>query len=169
MTGLRIEPLCERHFEPLYQLFDAVCRERRFLAFTQAESREDSYAFYRDILDAGDTHVVAVRDGQVLGWCDVLRSTLPVRLHVGTLGMAVAAAERGRGVGRALIGAAIADAFTRGIRRIELSVHAGNQAGLALYRRSGFVFEGTLRQGWYLDGVYADMHCMARLAEAGAP
>lgn len=47
-------------------------------------------------------------------------------------------AERGRGVGEALVAAAVERARGRGCRRIELDVNERNPSALALYGRMGF-------------------------------
>jgi putative acetyltransferase len=164
-ASLRLEPLNESHFERLHGLFDAVCRERRFMAFTDGGSRASAFSYYADIVAAGHAHVVALEDGRVVGWCDVIPLVGQMRAHAGVLGMAVAADARGRGIGRRLIEAAIAKATERDLTRIELTVHAENHAARALYERVGFEHEGTHRRGWCLDGRYHDVHHMARLAD----
>ena len=164
--SVHIEPLSNSHFEHLHQLFDAVCREKRFLAFTHAGSKEETFSYYQGILDRADTHFVALENGAVVGWCDVLREFAHVRQHVGTLGMAVAASHRGKGVGSALIGKAIEHASRRGISRIELTVHTENAVAYALYSSMGFSLEGTQKNAWLIDGVYFNVHSMARLSEA---
>jgi len=158
-----IEPLCENHFQQLHELFDSVCKERRFMAFTEAGPKEQTFAYYRQIVAGGHAHFVAVRNTEVLGWCDVLPVVGQMRAHVGILGMAIASAERGKGIGKALIRAAIEKATGRGLSRIELTVHSANNVAQGLYRSVGFVHEGTQRQGWLLDGEYFDVHHMARL------
>lgn len=164
--SVTIEPLTADRFEALHRLFDAVCREKRFMAYTHAGPREETFAYYQGILDRGETHFVAVEHGAVVGWCDVLRQFAHVRQHVGTLGMAVAASHRGRGVGRALITRAIEHATQRGLTRIELTVHAANTTAQALYASVGFVHEGTQRRAGLIDGTHFDVHCMARLEAA---
>ncbi len=163
--SFHLEPLAPSHFEQLYQPFDAVCRERRFLAFTHAGPKAEVFAYYQGILDRGETHFVALENQFVVGWCDVLRQFAHVRQHVGTLGMAVTASHRGRGLGRALIGKAIEHASGRGLSRIELTVHPENVAAQGLYASVGFVYEGSQRKAWLMDGVYFDIHCMARVSE----
>ena len=65
--------------------------------------------------------------------------------------------------------ATIADAFEKGLTRIELEVFAANARALALYKKFGFVEEGRKRQARCLDGVLEDSLCMALLrAEAPA-
>ena len=164
--SLQLEPLNESHFVRLHCLFDAVCRERRFMAFTDGGSKEAAFAYYGGIVAAGHAHFVAVQDEDVVGWCDVLPLMGQMRAHAGTLGMAVAASHRGRGVGKLLIQAAIGKATERGLSRIELTVHAENRVAQALYQGVGFQFEGTHQRGWCLEGQYYDVHHMARLSDA---
>ena len=158
-----LEALQEAHLERLHHLFDEVCRERRFMAFTEAGPREQTFEYYRNIVSGGHSHFVAVRDHQVSGWCDVLPLIGQMRAHVGVLGMGVAAGERRKGVDKALIHAAIAKATERDLSRIELTVHSENSDAQALYKGVGFVHEGTQRRGWFLDGNHFDIHHMARL------
>ncbi|KQT44372.1 GCN5 family acetyltransferase [Aureimonas sp. Leaf454] len=57
----------------------------------------------------------------------------------GVLDVAVDEAVRGQGIGRALVAAALRHVQHKGARTGWLQVEAGNAAGLALYRRLGFV------------------------------
>jgi putative acetyltransferase len=86
------------------------------------------------------------------------------RRHVMGLGMAVAPEHWRRGVGNALMSGLLdwADRWA-GVLRIELQVFTDNAAAIALYRRHGFEIEGTHRAYALRDGVYADVHAMARL------
>jgi ribosomal protein S18 acetylase RimI-like enzyme len=56
--------------------------------------------------------------------------------------MAVARPWRGRGVGSALLAAAIEKARAEGLHKLSLEVFPHNAAGLALYRKFGFAEEG---------------------------
>ena len=60
----------------------------------------------------------------------------------GELGMLVDRDWRGRGVGSALVQAAVSRAHGQGLHELCLEVFAHNTAAIALYRRSGFVEEG---------------------------
>src|SRR6185312_2913498 len=77
------------------------------------------------------------------------RDGLVGQLHVdrtshgyGEIGMLVARDWRGRGVGSALMAAAIDWARAEGLHKLSLAVFAHNEAGLALYRKFGFIEEG---------------------------
>ncbi|MNW01144.1 putative acetyltransferase YhhY [compost metagenome] len=88
----------------------------------------------------------------------------PRRRHVATIGMAVHDDWAGRGVGTALMRAALdlADNWL-GLSRVELTVWADNQAALALYRKTGFVEEGVARNYGLRHGVLVDALYMARM------
>jgi RimJ/RimL family protein N-acetyltransferase len=91
----------------------------------------------------------ALRDGDVLGVL-ILRRALPKRKlsHTVELGMSVRSTHRARGVGTALLDAGIRWARTvPTLRMITLGVYAENAAGIALYRRMGFVQHGYLPGG----------------------
>jgi ribosomal protein S18 acetylase RimI-like enzyme len=71
-------------------------------------------------------------------------------------GLAVSPAHSRRGVGRALMEAAIREARAAGARKLTLRVLAHNAPARALYARCGFEVEGVLRGLFLLDGTYVD-------------
>jgi len=83
----------------------------------------------------------------------------PVRIrHKAFLwGMYVRREARGRGIGSALVAAAIGTARTMpGIEMIQLSVGADNRAAIALYRKFGFIDWGLEPKALKLAGRYID-------------
>jgi RimJ/RimL family protein N-acetyltransferase len=93
--------------------------------------------------------LVAVDGGEVVGRLSVARDPHPASAHVADLGMMVAASRRRRGVGRALLEAAVAWAREAGVRKLELHVFPWNEAALGLYESFGFRRVG-LRHGHYV-------------------
>ncbi|HEY9143140.1 MAG TPA: GNAT family N-acetyltransferase [Arenimonas sp.] len=112
-----------------------------------------------------DSHVLLACAGdEVVGQLGLAVSRNPRRRHVGDLGMGVRDDWQGRGVGTALLVAAIdlADRWLQ-LRRLELQVYADNAAGIALYARHGFVEEGHHRDFAFRDGAWVDALSLARL------
>ncbi|MBI5303347.1 MAG: GNAT family N-acetyltransferase [Chloroflexi bacterium] len=90
----------------------------------------------------------------------------PRRRHVGGIGMAVRDDWQGKGVGTALMNAAIDFAFKwLNLVRLDLTVFTDNEPAIRLYKKSGFTIEGTLRQYAFRDGKYVDCYEMARLRD----
>jgi L-phenylalanine/L-methionine N-acetyltransferase len=121
-------------------------------------------------LPDGRYMLVAVEGGELVGALGFGAYTAPRMRHVGRLGpIAVARARQGRGVGSALMRAAVdlADNWLN-LVRLELLVIDGNDAAIGLYRRFGFEVEGTLRAFGFQAGRYVDVHTMARVRNAAA-
>jgi L-amino acid N-acyltransferase YncA len=143
------------------EALDAVCRERRFLAGLAAPSSKDTQAFVDRNIAADHPHFVAVEDCAVIGWCDAIPGDPATGLgHVARMGMAVAKAHRGKGIGRRLMEAVIDKARRNGIEKIELSVYSTNQGAAALYLSAGFVVEGRKVKARLVDGTYDDILLM---------
>jgi putative acetyltransferase len=112
-----------------------------------------------------DLILVAELHGEVVGNAGLHPIGMQLRRrHALHLGMAVAPHAQGQGVGSALMQAMCdyADHWAQALR-IELSVFADNERAIALYRKFGFVHEGTHRAYAMRHGQYVDVHSMARL------
>ncbi|MBL9175671.1 MAG: GNAT family N-acetyltransferase [Verrucomicrobiales bacterium] len=118
--------------------------------------------------DASLVSLVACDGEDVVGTLGLhLNPGMPRRQHVAELGMAVRDDWQGRGVGTALLKAALelADGWMQ-LRRLQLTVFVDNAPAVRLYRKFGFEVEGTLRELAYRDGRYVDGFLMARLRPA---
>ena len=166
--SVEIAYVTEADVVSLHACLDAVARENRYLALTEAPPLARSREFVLQNIASGATHFVAREASTVVGWCDILPESAPAVRHCGSLGMGVLASHRGRGIGRQLLAASIAHARERGITRIELSVRADNVPAIKLYERAGFVREGRQRHGMRFDGRYCDSWGMGLICEDAA-
>jgi putative acetyltransferase len=159
-----------RHAEPddyeaLHRIFSAseVIRGTLQLPFPSAERWRKRLAEPTE----GLYSLVASVDNEVVGSLG-LRTfpDRPRRRHVGQIGMAVRDDWHGKGVGTALMEAAIelADNWLN-LTRLELTVFVDNAPAIALYEKLGFTTEGTLADYVFRDGEYVDCFTMARLRE----
>lgn len=106
------------------------------------ESREAFIERARTSLS--ESFLVARLPGQrVVGFMEVGVAPFVRMAHVGRMLMVVSAAHRGRGIGTALMSAAIDRARAGGVlTKLSLAVMADNAAGIRIYRSLGFVDEG---------------------------
>ena len=115
----------------------------------------------------GSYTLVACVDGEVVGHLKLWTfPDSPRRKHVGSIGMSVHDEWQGKGVGTALMKAAVdfADRWLN-LSRLALSVFVDNEAGIRLYQKFGFEIEGRMRRDVYRDGRYVDIYLMGRLKE----
>jgi putative acetyltransferase len=118
----------------------------------------------------GAYFLVAICEEKVIGMLGLHTApTQPRRRHAAALGMAVHDGWHGRGVGNALVRAAVdlADNWLN-LHRLELEVYTDNEPAVRLYQRNGFVVEGTLKDFAFRNGGYADAFTMARLRPPAA-
>ncbi|MCW2972627.1 MAG: GCN5-related N-acetyltransferase [Thermoleophilia bacterium] len=165
-AGVRIRATCLDDLEAIHDtLMDpGVIPTTLQVPFTSIEARRDWLA--TSLTNRLDRSLVAesLDGGEVVGNLGLMVATSPRRRHVAALGMSVRDAWQGRGVGTALLAAAcdVADKWL-GLRRIELEVYPDNPAGLALYRRFGFVEEGRRVGDSFRAGAYVDTIVMGRI------
>jgi RimJ/RimL family protein N-acetyltransferase len=130
---VEVRPADEHDRRPLAQLLAEVAEERDGIA-TEPPVDVDRRAVSWRL----DGTIVASAGEEVVGSLHVDRSPF----GFGEIGMFVAREWRGRGVGSALVEAAIEWGRENGLHKLSLSVFPHNEAAIGLYRKFGFVEEG---------------------------
>jgi RimJ/RimL family protein N-acetyltransferase len=110
--------------------------------------------------------LVAVSDGQLIGFLNAMGTPVNRLRHSTTLALGVRRANWSNGVGSALINEVLAWSRSCGLRRIELTVLTSNSRAVELYRRAGFEIEGTRRSSLLVGGSYVDEYLMSAINAA---
>jgi RimJ/RimL family protein N-acetyltransferase len=119
-----------------------------------------------DILSHDNQMIFVVEhDDRLIGYLraaggDYRRTRHSVYIVVGLL-----QAFTSQGIGTTLFQTLEAWARSHKLHRLELKVMVHNLAGIALYKKCGFVIEGTRKGAFYIDKHYADEYYMARLLD----
>jgi RimJ/RimL family protein N-acetyltransferase len=124
------------------ELFAATAAEGRWVLNEHVDVRLRAGTFRETIADPSVGAFVA--DGGERGIVGELIARTS-RYGYADIGMDVAADWRGRGVGTALMEACIEWAREERLHKLCLEVFPHNEAGIALYRKMGFVDEGLRR------------------------
>ncbi|MDN6857541.1 GNAT family N-acetyltransferase [Pseudomonas sp. CAN2814] len=164
MQDVRIERCTEQHINGLAALYNdpAVARQVLQMPYQAPELWRK-----RMVLDdERRISLLALHQGEVIGSASLEQYPRVRRSQCGSIGMGVAVAWQGRGIGTRLLAELmdVADNWM-GLRRVELTVFTDNEPAIALYRKFGFEVEGTLREFALRDGVYTDVLSMARLRQ----
>jgi putative acetyltransferase len=135
VAQFEVRPASVEDAGALAEMYAAVAEERDGIAGEPPVDIDQRAALFARSVEGS---VVAVAGGQIIGMLHVQAS----RHGFGEIGMLVDRDWRGRGVGSALMLAAIGLARQRGLHKLSLEVFAHNAGAIALYRKCGFVEEG---------------------------
>ena len=145
-----------------WSALSSVAQERTYILTIEPPPFERSEAFVRENVEENHAQYVALHDGKVVGWADILPLKHPKMTHVGALGMGILKDYRGRGIGGQLLERTIEHALASGLKRLELEVFADNEPAIRLYKKHGYVQEGLKRYARSIDGQYQDIVVMAQ-------
>jgi ribosomal protein S18 acetylase RimI-like enzyme len=161
--GVVVRPARPRDAASYLAMWRGVVAERRFVRTEAVRGSVRSFRrkFRRPVTN-DHARIMAVAGGQVIGFLVVERIAHPVNRHVATLGMAVERSWRGRGVGSALMEAALGWARSAGVEKVTLEVYPTNQPAVALYRKFGFFEEGRLSRQSLKSYGYEDEVIMSK-------
>ncbi len=162
LDGITIRPARARDARSFLVFWAQIVEEGRHVRSERVSHPLRVYrARFRHAWTDHEAQIVAVAGDRVVGHIYIQREHHPVTRHVATLGIAVAAEVRGRGIGSALLADAVGWARSVGVEKIVLSVYAHNTAAIALYRKFGFVEEGRLARHSRKSYGYEDEILMA--------
>jgi RimJ/RimL family protein N-acetyltransferase len=152
--------------EPLTRLAEAVSAEpEAWLISADGEWRtvgeERRYLKALRRYPHAAVYVAEREDGALIGRLSVARDTHPASAHVADLGLMVAKDARRRGVGSALLEAAVEWARGAGVSKLELHVFPWNESAIRLYERFGFEREGYRKAHYRRAGEDVDAILMA--------
>ncbi len=122
-----------------------------------------------DIIAGRFPYLVAERAGEVVGYAyaSPYRSR-PAYRHTAENSVYLHPAWTGRGIGRQLMLALLAECEAKGLRQIVAVIgDSANSASIALHRRLGFATVGTIRCAGFKFGRWVDTVLMQRSLGAG--
>jgi RimJ/RimL family protein N-acetyltransferase len=154
--------------DELVALAQAVAAEPEGWLLTRGEWRpaSEERRYLKAIRRVDDAAVFVAEEPEgLVGRLSIVRDPHPASLHVADVGLLVAATHRGRGIGGALLDAAVAWARSVGITKLELHVFPHNTPAIHLYERFGFVQEGFRRSHYQRGDELLDALLMAYLIE----
>jgi diaminopimelate decarboxylase len=144
-AGIQLRAASPRDAHAFVAFWSAIVAEGGFVRSEEVATPIRVYrSRFRRSWSEREAQVVALDGERIVGHVYIQREPHPVTRHVATLGIAVAADHRRRGIGAALMEHALRWCRGVGVEKVMLSVYPHNTAAIALYRRFGFVEEGRL-------------------------
>ncbi len=164
-VGVRLA--AERDVPALIALINRLAAEASLLFVVPIDpdtGAEDLRQFLRAAAASGNNAVLVATDAdRLVGLATATGGVHPAKRSTIEIGIGVLETHHGRGIGRALMAGLEAWARAAGIHRLQLPVVTSNASAIALYRKSGFTIEGTLRESARVDSRHLDQYMMAKL------
>ncbi len=169
MSQLNIRPAVPLDAQAFLDLWDVLDSETEFLLFEPGErtvSLKEQEKRLKNAQHSDFVQILALEDSElnsIVGFGAGRRSELRRDSHNAELVLAIRQSHAGKGWGFKLLNGLQDWARAAGAHRLELSVMVTNVHALSLYKKFGFVLEGTKRDAVRLESGYVDLHIMAKL------
>jgi RimJ/RimL family protein N-acetyltransferase len=164
-----VRAITEADIPAYYELSLKLDEETPFRLYEAGERPCDPDLFFRETADflknPRGNIFVAEKDERLVGYLQAIGRTARRVRHVVSINIAILQAYTGQGLGGRLFGAMEEWARQNGIKRLDLSVMVNNIPAQKLYRKLGFVREGTKRGSMFVDGEYIDEYYMRKWLE----
>lgn len=171
MSDLEVRPATAADAEGFLSLWDALDTETEFMLFEPNERQASLESQTERLANAAQSKYVHILVGedkesnQIAGFCAGRRSKTIRDQHTLEVVIGIRQNNTNKKLGQKLMTSLEQWARGIGITRMELSVMVNNTLAIALYKKQGFVVEGTKRQSVLLESGYVDEYSMAKLIE----
>lgn len=151
-----------KDIESFRHAIGSVAKEKKYILTVETPSHDKVFKFVSDNIEKKHAQYIAIQDEQVIGWADIIPYEKEVLSHAGQLGMGVLKDYRGKGVGTQLLSSVMKHSWDNGLTRLELEVFSDNTNAIGLYKKHGFILEGTKKYARFLKNEYHDILIMAQ-------
>lgn len=169
MLKIEIRPAKESDARSFLKLWEALDSETEFMLFEPDERKatlEGQKSRLADAADSGDAQIIVLEDvanGLLAGFCAGSRRRNFRNKHTLEIVVGIRQAYTGKKWGFALLSELETWASSHDIRRLELSVMVNNLNAISLYKKLGYMREGTKLNSVRLKSGFVDEHIMAKL------
>lgn len=164
-TDIHIDEASSDDAKALVDYVEGISAESDFLGFgpgefgISVEEEADILEGYR--ASHHKVYMVARIENEIVGTISFEAGSRPRMAHCGGIGMSVRKDYWNEGIGSALIDELIRWCRVGGVvTKINLRVRTDNDRAIGLYRKKGFVMEGTITKDTCISGCYYDNHLM---------
>lgn len=145
----------------IHAYIERVAGETDFLTFGPGDSGVTVSEREKQMVDLtnspNEIALMAEIDGEIAGFLTFTSQKKPRARHRGVFGVTVSREFWGSGIGKSLIRAMIQWArSTSIIRKINLMVRADNIRAIEMYKKLGFVYEGTTTRDLLISDTFYD-------------
>lgn len=149
--------------ELFFNCLKNIDTETKFMMLEPDERYFDEKKMKEMLGNNDDYFIAAFNDGEIIGFLSAQRGKYKRIRHFGYIVIGIRQKFQKQGIGSKLFDKLEEWAKENNLKRLELTVEITNTAAINLYKRKGFVIEGTKRSTMLVDGVFVDEYMMAKI------
>ena len=158
------QPL-EDDAQNMLDYLNVMCAETDFITFGKEElpwNLEEKQKFIKEHLDDNNKIIILAEiSGEIVGIASISGGKPKRAKHIGELGITILKKYWSIGIGHAFMEALIEWANNSGvIRKLFLKVRTDNMRAIQLYKKFGFVNEGTISRQLLIEDKFYDAYLM---------
>ncbi|PRR89872.1 GNAT family N-acetyltransferase [Bacillus atrophaeus] len=161
-----IRPVHPSDSDLLLALFKQLDQETDFMLYEPNERTTTSLQQKAFIESIGKKRTsalfISVCGEKLTGFVLIIGSAANRQKHVARIVIGVLKNNSGQGTGSKLLQQAIAFAEQKQLKKLELTVMTHNKRAVHLYKKHGFIIEGTRKKSLMISGEYADEYFMGK-------
>ncbi|MFS0634794.1 GNAT family N-acetyltransferase [Mesobacillus foraminis] len=164
---MKIREIKQGEAAALVELIKEVEKQSKYMLLEPGERTSGAQELESRIIEmkkVGNSTVFVAEEGkELIGYLMAIGGTAKRNKHCVYLVTGILDEYRGSGIGTELF--KHLEEWRRGteIERLELTVVTLNEAGIRLYKKMGFVIEGTKRKSLCINGEFVDEYYMSRI------
>ncbi|TCN26140.1 GNAT family N-acetyltransferase [Mesobacillus foraminis] len=164
---MKIREIKKGEAAALVELIKEVEKQSKYMLLEPGERTSGDRELESRIIEmkkVGNSTVFVAEEGnELIGYLMAIGGTAKRNKHSVYLVTGILDEYRGRGIGTELF--KHLEEWRRGaeIERLELTVVTLNEAGIRLYKKMGFVVEGTKRKSLCINGEFVDEYYMSKI------
>ncbi len=162
---LREASICDANALLIYM--DKVNRESKNLMREPEEltmTLEDEEKFINNTMNSKNRCFIIALDGDlIISSSGFHGSSLRRVKHRVALGISVLEDYQGLGIGTIVMKELVKKAIEQGKTKMDLEVRIDNKSAIKLYENLGFIKEGIIKNGFYVDNKFIDLLVMGKV------
>ena len=160
---MQIRRINTNEAKPFFNCLKNIDRETKFMMLEPDERHFDEKKMKEILGDKDDYFIAAFNDGEIIGFLSAQRGKYKRIRHSAYIVIGIRQSFQKQGIGTKFFDKLEEWAKENRLKRLELTVEVLNTIAINLYKRQGFVIEGTKKNTMFVDGVFVDEYMMAKV------
>ncbi|ERN54901.1 GNAT family N-acetyltransferase [Alkalihalophilus marmarensis] len=160
-TDVTLRPVQKSDAYDIITSVASIIKEGTYIQKERPRTLNEEHQFIEEMKANDNMYIVVEVNGAARGIARVVRGELEMKKHTGLFRTWLHEDAQGKGIGKKVMEYTFEWCRMHNLHKLCLTVFASNEIAITLYKKYGFVIEGTQKEQAYLNGQYDDELFMA--------